>query len=156
MNGNRKTTAETQMQGKFLVIPYTLTFPHYKILVAIGLLLDTTGDKSSLVTDTVDCALRRIAKYHPNEILKACCIYCGRTAKNNGENVLIVMNIMHNVCLEYIVEIDGDTILVLIDLCMESMIQNQYNEMHRVEFAASNILVALGKKHSIQVSVWSL
>lgn len=60
---------------------------------------------------------------------------------------------MNNVCLEYIVEVDGDTILVLIDLCMELMVHNHYNDFHPIQIAASNILVALGKKHSIQVSM---
>ncbi|KAI4464663.1 maestro-related heat domain-containing [Holotrichia oblita] len=133
MNGNVKTTAETQMQ------------------VAIGLLLDTIGDKSVLVTDAVECSLRKIAKSHPNEILKSCCQYCERNTKNDSEHTLIVMNIMNNVCLEYIVAVDGDTILVLIDLCMELMVQNHYNELHPIQIAASNILVALGKKHSIQI-----
>lgn len=64
-----------------------------------------------------------------------------------------VLEIMNNVCLEYIVDVDGDTILVLIELCMNLMTQNHYNEMHQIELAASNILVALGKKHSIQVSL---
>ncbi|GJQ85615.1 hypothetical protein Trydic_g20165 [Trypoxylus dichotomus] len=133
MNGNVQTIAETQMQA------------------AIGLLLDTIGDKSSIVTESVDSALRKIAKCHPNEILKACCHYCERNSKNNIEHILTVMNIMNNVCQEYIVQVDGDTILVLIDLCMHLMVQNHYNELHQVEFAASNILVSLGKKHSIQI-----
>lgn len=57
---------------------------------------------------------------------------------------------MEKICTEHIVEIDGDTILLIIDFSLRTMIENQSYEPV-VQMPASNVLVALGRKHHIQV-----
>nr|XP_022903178.1 maestro heat-like repeat-containing protein family member 1 [Onthophagus taurus] len=118
--------------------------------VAIGLLIETINDKNPTVVETVERSLRKIAKTYPNEVLKSCCQYSERQIRNSGDLIPVVLNIMDIVCQDYIVQIDGDTVLEVITLCMDLMIQKPTFEPH-LQLAASSVLVALGNKHCIQI-----
>ncbi|XP_017784468.1 PREDICTED: maestro heat-like repeat-containing protein family member 1 [Nicrophorus vespilloides] len=131
MNGNIKTSADTQIQ------------------IALGSLLETVVDKYEFVSDTISTSLRKIAKQHPNDVLKACSTF-GRLKDVDLDHLGVVLLIMEDVCREHIVSIDGDTIMILIELCLDLMTDN-VNHEPKVQMPASGVLVALGTKHCIQV-----
>lgn len=103
-----------------------------------------------MVSDSVNSALRKIAKKHPNDVLNECCQFCKRNGKLNKEHLSEVLKTMEHICQEYIVEIDGDTIIMLVDFAMDVMTQNVAYEPI-VQLPASGVLVALGGKHCVQV-----
>lgn len=119
-------------------------------LVVIGTLLECAADKNETVCYAVNNALKKIAKNHPNELLKTTCVFRERNAKLTNEHVAALLQPMEEVCLEHIIEIDGDTVLMLIKFCVDEMTKN-IEYVPDVQMRASAVLVALGKKHCIQV-----
>ncbi|RZC37257.1 hypothetical protein BDFB_008476, partial [Asbolus verrucosus] len=132
MSGHAKNTPESQLQ------------------MAIGMLLESVADKSQLVFETVNGSIRKLAEKHPNQVLNSCCQFCERSSKPSNEHISSILTIMEKICVEHIVEIDGDTVLSLIDFCLRTLIENLSYEPI-VQMPASNVLVALGRKHHIQV-----
>lgn len=59
---------------------------------------------------------------------------------------------MENICTDNIANIDGDTILSIIEFSLSIMIDNPIHEP-LVQLPASGVLVALGREHYIQVRV---
>lgn len=57
---------------------------------------------------------------------------------------------MENVCSEHIANIDGDTILMIIEFSLGVMIENVGYEPV-IQLPASGVLVAIGRGHHIQV-----
>ena len=112
--------------------------------------MEALSDKNYLVSDTVNHSLRKIAKTYPNEVLKSCCQLSEHHGKAYSDHLANVIRLMEDICLEYILDIDGDTVLIMINICVELMIQNASYEPH-VQLPTSGVLVALGKKHCIQV-----
>ncbi|CAG9823673.1 unnamed protein product [Phaedon cochleariae] len=131
MNNNQKS-AETQLQ------------------VAIGTLLISVTDKSSVVVETVKNSLKKLSEKHPNQVLGSCCKFNARIPKPPPEHVASILNIMEAVCSDYIVDIDGDTIIEVINVCLCIMTEN-VNPQPLVEMPASEVLVALGREHYVQV-----
>ncbi|EFA03008.2 maestro heat-like repeat-containing protein family member 1 [Tribolium castaneum] len=132
MNGQMKSSPESQLQ------------------MAISILLESIADKSQIVIETVNSSIRKLAEKHPNQVLNSCCHFCERTPKPTNEHLSAILSIMEKICIEHIVAIDGDTILLMIDFSLRTMIENQ-NYEPIVQMPASNVLVALGRKHHIQV-----
>lgn len=118
--------------------------------MAVGTLLDAAADKSPLVSETVNSSLRKIAKKHPNEVLKSCSSFYERSPKINNAHLAAVLAPMEEICRDQILCIDGDTILALVDFCVKVMTKNVLHEPI-VQMPASAVLVALGTKHCIQV-----
>lgn len=108
------------------------------------------ADKNDTVRDAVNNALRKISKNHTNDILKTVCMYRQRNSKLTNEHVAALLQPLEEICLEHIIEIDGDTVLILIDFCVDEMIKST-EYIPNVQLSASALLVALGKKHCIQV-----
>lgn len=99
----------------------------------------------------MDNALRKISKNHTNEILKTVCMYRQRNSKLTNDHVAAILQPLEEICLEYIIDIDGDTVLLMIDFCVNEMVKNP-EYLPDVQLSASALLVALGKKHCIQVT----
>lgn len=76
-------------------------------------------------------------------------MYYEKNAKLTGETLSVILTPMENICREQIVLIDGDTILILIDFCYDIMTKSIYE--YDVQLNASDVLVALGNKHCVQV-----
>lgn len=134
-----------------------MRFLLYKLFfsVVIGSLLDLAADKNDNVRDAVDSAIRKISKRHTNEILKTVCLYRQRNQKLSNDHVVVLLQPLEEICLENIVDIDGDTVLLMINFCVDEMIKNP-EYIPDVQLSASALLVALGKKHCIQVNIFSL
>lgn len=57
---------------------------------------------------------------------------------------------MENVCREHLINIDGDTIITIVEFSLQIMIENVgYDPL--IQLPASGILVALGREHYVQV-----
>lgn len=108
------------------------------------------ADKNESVRSAVENALRKISQNHTNEILKTVCTYRQSNPKLSNDHVAALLQPLEEICLEHIVEIDGDTVLLLIDFCVDEMVKNP-EYVPNVQLSASALLVALGKKHCIQV-----
>ncbi|KAK4880533.1 hypothetical protein RN001_008679 [Aquatica leii] len=120
-----------------------------QIQAVIEVLIDAAADKDELVSQTVSSALRKIGKNNTNDMLNVCCEFC-KKEKLNKEHLAEILKCMEFVCREYILELDGDTIIALIDFAINIMTQsNTYEPI--VQLSASGILIALGTKHCIQV-----
>ncbi|KAF5275577.1 hypothetical protein FQA39_LY06689 [Lamprigera yunnana] len=120
-----------------------------QIQAVIEVLLESAGDRDEAVSESVSTAMRKMAKAYTNDVLNVCCEYCQRD-KLNKEHVSEILQTMEYICREHILEIDGDTIIALIDFSVDCMMQsNSYEPM--VQLSASGVLVALGTKHCIQV-----
>ncbi|KAJ8979536.1 hypothetical protein NQ317_017684 [Molorchus minor] len=132
MNGTNRGNAETQLQ------------------VAVGMLLQSVADKSTVVAETVNGSLRKLSEKHPNQVLNSCCCFCRKPTKPSADHVAAILKIMECVCSEHIVNIDGNTILTTIEFSLQLMIENIHLEP-LVQMPASGILVALGREHYIQV-----
>lgn len=133
MNGSIKSTADTQIE------------------IALGTLLDSVIDKSSLVSETITAALQKIANKYPNDVLRACCHFgLRKDPKPSPDHIGTVLSIMESICREHIIYIDGDAIMLSIELCLELMTQNVLPDPI-IQMPASSVLVALGTKHCIQV-----
>lgn len=122
------------------------------IKAVIDVLLNTASDKNSAVSESISTVLRKIAKQHPNDVLIGCCEFYNRNNKTGKEHLSQILKTMAHICEDYIIEIDGDTIMLLIDFCMEIM-TNGVNYEPIIQMPASGILVALGSKHCIQVCI---
>lgn len=113
--------------------------------------MESAADKNDIVCYSVNSALKKIAKKHPNELLKTTCMYRQRNLKLTNEHLAALLKPMEEICDEQIVDIDGDTILLLIHFCVDEMTKN-IEYVPSVQMCASSVLVAIGKKHCIQVS----
>ncbi|KAK9870559.1 hypothetical protein WA026_008120 [Henosepilachna vigintioctopunctata] len=118
-----------------------------QIQVAIGMILEVLADKSTLVAETAASSLRKLAETHPNHVLSASKTFCKKSS--SSENIVHTLNIMETVCTEYIILIDGDTILYTTDFCLEVMTKSINTDV--IQQPACNVLVAIGRKHHIQV-----
>ncbi|KAJ8916184.1 hypothetical protein NQ315_016323 [Exocentrus adspersus] len=132
MSPNGRGAAETQLQ------------------VSVGMLLKAVADPSSAVAETVVNSVRKLSEKHPNQMLNSCCQFCTKTPKPSTEHIASILKIMESVCTEHIVQIDGDTIITIIDFSLQVMVENiGYEPL--VQMPASGILVALGREHYLQV-----
>ncbi|KAL3282132.1 hypothetical protein HHI36_005326 [Cryptolaemus montrouzieri] len=129
-NGTVKNNGETQIQ------------------VAIGLILEVLSDKNALVAETAASSLRKLAESHPNHVLNTSRTFCRKSTISN-EHVAQILRIMENICTEYIILIDGDTILLVTDFCLEMITKNIAADT--IQGPACDVLVAIGRKHHIQV-----
>lgn len=57
---------------------------------------------------------------------------------------------MESVCLEHITLLDGDTVISAVETSLKIMTKNVYVEQV-VQMPASDVLVALGREHYVQV-----
>lgn len=121
------------------------------LLVTIGVLLQSLSDKSSLVLETVKKSIRKLAGKHPNQVLLSCCKFCSKEPKPTPENLGAVLKIMESVCLEHILLLDGDTVIHTVETSLKIMTKNVYVEQV-VQIPSSEVLVALGREHYVQVS----
>lgn len=150
-----RVNAESQLQGRkqyIIVFDVKFTVNTYLILVTIGVLLQSVSDKSPLVLETVRKSIRKLAEKHPNHVLHSCCKFCSKNSKPSLEHISSVLKIMESVCLEHILLLDGDTVIATIDTCLKIMTENVYVEPV-VQIPASNVLVALGREHYVQVII---
>lgn len=150
MNGNGKNSGESQIQGKTMYKHLKNLLSNNEISVALGAMLEAAGDRTLLVLEAVNTSLRKIALRHPNEVLLSCCHYYEKNQKLSNENLAIILTPMEDICHDQIVLIDGDTLIVLIDFCLNVMTRHAVYEPN-VQLSASAILVALGTKHCVQV-----
>ncbi|CAH1975455.1 unnamed protein product [Acanthoscelides obtectus] len=132
MTTNGKGNAETQLQ------------------IAIGMLLQSVRDKSPVVLETLMNSIRKLAEKHPNQVLLSCCQFYSKTPKPPPEHLASILKIMERVCSDHIMKIDGDTIISTIEISMNLMTENVYSEP-LIQIPASEVLVALGRQHSVQV-----
>ncbi|XP_066159161.1 maestro heat-like repeat-containing protein family member 1 isoform X1 [Euwallacea fornicatus] len=128
-----KSGAETQLQ------------------VAIGVLVDSLADKSHLVFEAASSSLLKLAEKHPNQVLISCSDFCAKTPKPTNEHLGHILGLMSKVCKEHIVNIDGDTIINTIEFSLKIMTEYSSYEPG-VQMPASNVLVALGRLHYLQVT----
>ncbi|XP_045471667.1 maestro heat-like repeat-containing protein family member 1 [Harmonia axyridis] len=119
-----------------------------QIQVAIGMILEVLADKNSLVAETAATSLKKLAENHPNHVLNCSKNFCKRSS-TMSDQIAHVLNIMQSICTEHIIAIDGDTILSLTDFCLEVLTRNIAVDV--VQDPACNVLVAIGRKHHIQV-----
>ncbi|KAF5298497.1 hypothetical protein FQR65_LT01276 [Abscondita terminalis] len=120
-----------------------------QIQAVIEVLIEAAGDKNEMVSQSISSALRKIAKKNTNDVLMVCCDFCQRV-KLDKEHLSDILKSMEYICNEFILELDGDTVITLIDFGINIMTQNNVHEPV-VQVAASGVLVALGNKHCIQV-----
>ncbi|XP_076271212.1 maestro heat like repeat family protein c11.1 isoform X2 [Rhynchophorus ferrugineus] len=132
LNGRMKSTAETQLQ------------------IATGVLLETLYDKNVTVSESATSSILKLAEKHPNTILLSCSKFYMDNPKLSNEQITSILNIMSKICTEYILSIDGDTVMKTIDFSLSVMTKNG-NYEPLVQLAASNILVSLGRAHYLQV-----
>lgn len=114
------------------------------------MLLKAVADPSSSVSETVVGSIKKLSEKHPNQILISCCQFCTKSPKPGTEHVASVLRIMESVCTDHIIQIDGDTIITVIDFSLQVMVEN-INYEPLVQMPASGILVALVREHYIQV-----
>lgn len=122
------------------------------ILVAVSSLLNIGTDKNPALSEAVSASLKKIAKKHPNEVLKSCWSFCNKNSKLNQEHVSVILYCMEDICRENILQIDGDTLLSLVEFAVEIMTSNVAHDP-LIQMPSSGILVALGSKHSVQVGL---
>lgn len=121
-----------------------------QIQAVIDVLLENVADKNAVVSESISTSLRKIAKTYTNDVLNVCCEFCKTHDKITKEHLLEILKTMEWICRDYILEIDGDTVITLVEFCVKTMTQNiAYEPL--VQLAASGILVALGSKHCVQV-----
>lgn len=148
--------AEAQINGKIVC---SVTFRNLLLAinftVVIGTLLEAAADKNESVYYAVNRALKKIARKHPNELLQTICFYTQRNNKLGNEHLAALFQPMEEICQEHIIAIDGDTVLLLINFCVEEMTKNP-EYVPGVQMSASAVLVALGTKHCIQVSLFTI
>lgn len=113
-------------------------------------MLQSVSDKSPLVLETVKKSIRKLADRHPNQVLHSCCKFCSKTAKPAPDHIGSVLKIMESICLEHIIEIDGDTVISSVEMCLKIMTDNVYPEPV-IQIPASDVLVALSREHYVQV-----
>lgn len=119
----------------------------------IDALLDTMGDKNSLVVETVSASLHKISERHCNDVLNASCSYCKQRPKMNKSMLGEILQLIERVCQDYTVSIDGDTLMGLIEFAIDTMTQSTgYDPV--IQWPASAVLVRLGRKHPIQVNIY--
>lgn len=114
------------------------------------MLLETAGDKDPSVKEIVNTSLRKIARKHANQVLLSCCTVGKKLQKTNTNHLVSILAIMETVCQDCILDIDGNTIMTVIEFSLDVMTQNVGYEPE-VQLPASGILVALGNKHYVQV-----
>lgn len=112
--------------------------------------MQSLSDKSPLVLETVRKSIRKLAEKHPNQVLQSSCKFFLKNPKPASEHIGSVLRIMESVCLEHITDLDGDTVISTIDTCLKLMTENFYPEPV-VQIPASDVLVALGREHYVQV-----
>lgn len=117
--------------------------------MAIGILLESIADKSQIVVETVNDSVRKLAEQHPNQVLNSCCQFCEKPNKSQ-DHAALILEVMEKICIEHIIEIDGDTILLIVSFCLRIMTENP-NYEPVIQVASSKVLVAVGRKHHIQV-----
>lgn len=115
------------------------------------MLLESLTDKSPSVCEAVTNSLSKLSEKHPNQVLETCKIFCKKLPTPQNEHIGDVLGIMSRVCSDYLCRIDGDTVLDVIDFSLEMMTKHSTYEP-AIQMPASEVLVALGRLHSIQVS----
>ncbi|XP_056636032.1 maestro heat-like repeat-containing protein family member 1 [Diorhabda sublineata] len=129
---NVKINAETQLQ------------------VTIGRLLQSVTDKSFLVSESVKCSLKKLSDKHPNQVLNSCCQFINKNPKPLPEHISSILHIMEIVCSDHLVKINGDTIILTVDVSLSVMTENiSYEPI--IQTPASGVLVALGREHYVQI-----
>lgn len=114
------------------------------------MLLSSVSDKSPVVLETLMHSIRKLSEKHPNQVLRSCCQYCTKTPKPPPEQIASILEIMERVCSDYISKIDGDVVMITIDVGLSIMSEN-INSESTVQLPASGVLVALGRVHYVQV-----
>lgn len=114
------------------------------------MLLETAADKEVSVAEIVNTSLRKIADKHTNQVLISCCDFGKTVSKTNSNHLVAILVIMERICQDNILKIDGETILIVVEFSLELMTQN-HNYEPLVQMPSSGILVALGRKHYVQV-----
>lgn len=102
--------------------------------------------------ETVRKSIRKLAEKHPNQVLQSCCKFCSKNPKPPSEHLGSILKVMESVCLEHITLLDGDTVISTIETSLTIMTKNVYVEQV-VQMPASDVLVALGREHYVQVSL---
>lgn len=102
--------------------------------------------------ETVKKSIRKLAEKHPNQVLQSCCKFCSKSPKPPSEHLGSIFKVMESVCLEHITLLDGDTVINTIETTLTIMTKNVYVEQV-VQMPASDVLVALGREHYVQVSL---
>ncbi|CAG9771935.1 unnamed protein product [Ceutorhynchus assimilis] len=131
-NNKMKNTAETQLQ------------------VAIAVLLDSIADKSPSVCNSVTNSLTKLSEKHPNQVLLSCSKFCTKTPSPTPEQLGPILQLMSKICSDQLENIDGDTVLNTIEFSLKLMTKNPNHEP-AVQMPASDVLVALGRIHYVQV-----
>lgn len=119
--------------------------------MAIGVLLQSLADTNAAVRVAVTTSLAKLAEKHPNQVLLSGSEFCLKSPKSPSEHLSSILVLMGRICCEHIIVIDGDTVLKLIDFAMKVMTESAVHEP-AIQMPASEILVALGRLHYIQVS----
>ncbi|XP_050312814.1 maestro heat-like repeat-containing protein family member 1 isoform X3 [Anthonomus grandis grandis] len=133
VNGKTKFSAETQLQ------------------VSISVLLDSVGDPNEAVSRATMTSLLKLAEKYPNQLLVSCSISCWKVPNPAVEHNRKILILMSKICLEHIANIDGDTVLKLIEFCLKTMTEKAGYEPV-LQLPAADVLVALGRLHYIQVA----
>lgn len=120
------------------------------VAVVLGMLLETAADKDVSVAEIVNTSVRKIADKHTNQVLISCCDFGTTISKTNSNHLVAVLVIMERVCQDHIMKINGETILTVVEFSLSFMTQNSSYEP-LVQTPCSGILVALGRKHYVQV-----
>lgn len=118
--------------------------------MAIGRLLTSVTDKSPIVLESVKCSLKKLSEKHPNQVLNSSCHFINKTPRPPPEHVSSILAIMEVVCSDHILQINGDSIILTIDVSLAVMTE-QINFDPLVQMPACGILVALGREHYVQV-----
>lgn len=116
----------------------------------MGTLLDAAADRNHLVCETVKTSLKKIAKKHPNEVLKTCCQYYDKNPKLTPTHSAAILAPLEDICRDNIALINEETVITLAKLCLHLMTQNTFYEPS-VQLTASGIIVALGTKYCEEV-----
>ncbi|XP_050312813.1 maestro heat-like repeat-containing protein family member 1 isoform X2 [Anthonomus grandis grandis] len=96
-------------------------------------------------------SLLKLAEKYPNQLLVSCSISCWKVPNPAVEHNRKILILMSKICLEHIANIDGDTVLKLIEFCLKTMTEKAGYEPV-LQLPAADVLVALGRLHYIQVA----
>lgn len=113
-------------------------------------LLESTSDNNEEVIQAIKSSLYKLAGKYPNEILRTICDFHTKN-KFNTRQITYILEVIAKIANDYIKMIDGDVVLNLIDLSIDEMIKSNGALHSDVEMRSSDVLVALGNQHCIQV-----
>lgn len=117
------------------------------------MILEVLADKNAIVSETAASSLKKLAENHPNHVLNSAKNFCKRSSTTNDQ-VSQILNIILCICNDQLIAIDGDTILSITDFCLEILTRNVVADV--IQDPASHVLVAIGRKHHIQVILYHI